>query len=224
MMDTREVASMARSGADLLRLARLVSPDPFADEVGRVGRSVRWLYGLEQYELGVLERLVSTGFAANRFVHYAANIGRAANTAHFRLPVPDAVVPLRLRVADDLAVTVGDDSVTAVRDAEGWWVIQLPPVEAFAEFRVTAHSGPATIGMPADAGPDAALWRVRSEEGWSIPGVRTGALEPPHQAGEPVQPLAAHRIRGGFTACLRLPGAMCSSTLPRSRYSEPGSR
>ena len=107
-------------------------------------------------------------------------------------------VPLRLRVADDLEVTIGQQPVTTVRDDEGWWMVQLPPVEACADFRVTAQSGPVTIGVPADAGPNPALWLVQSEEGWSIRGVRTGALEPPHRVGEPVQPLAARRFRDGL--------------------------
>lgn len=49
-----------------------------------------WHYPRHQYEIGLLHTLVRSGFAANRYVHYAGNFADCASEAEFR--VGDEVV------------------------------------------------------------------------------------------------------------------------------------
>ena len=193
------MASAPRSAHALLRLARLASPDPFVDDVVASAEVVSWLYGPDQYELGTLERLVEEGFAANRFVHYATNYGRAMGRTRFRLALTGRAARLRLRSSDELDIAVDQQPVNAPLEQMGWLPIDFPAVSGFVELEGAAQRGPTTVGVPVEQAEGLARWQAWSEhDGWVSAESRLGGLVPPHLAGEPIQRLTAHRDRDGL--------------------------
>jgi alpha-L-rhamnosidase len=161
------VVTSNRSASQLLELARLASPDPFADHPIDHDSDLTWLYAPNQYELGTLERLVDVGFAANRHVHYAANYGRAEQSARYRLRLDPESTNLKLRASGHLQVSVEQSTVDVVTGDDGWVLVDLPRACDEVELRVASASGPAAVGLP---GADLRLesWQVWAD-GWVQP-------------------------------------------------------
>lgn len=80
-----------RTAAETRQPAQGFSPDPFPTQGYGERRDVPWLYAAGDCERGLLHRLVTDGFAANRNVHYAQNHAQP-ELVRFRHPASGAQV------------------------------------------------------------------------------------------------------------------------------------
>lgn len=201
-----------RTAGEIRAQARAVSPDPLAraaQQAEAVIAPFSWHYGPAQFELGMLGRIVSEGFAAGRFVHYVDNYARPDARSRFRLR--ECATARFLTNGQWTAETVGAPLDRAVSSG---------PPGTWTELDCRGRDVVITI----DAGGDAAALALRPDDlescevwdgsAWITPRLRPGGDVPPHSVEEPTTTLPlARRSDGLFDAgvtVLGRPVIVCS--------------
>ncbi|WP_210508407.1 hypothetical protein [Naasia sp. SYSU D00057] len=193
-----------RSAAEIREHAREFSPDLLPDSPALPpGDGVSWLYAPGEFELAKLERLVREGFAANRFVHYAANYGSVQGRTTLRR---------RLTGRPGQVLLTGDGSIAAAFDDadpaplppshDGARRLDVPDGARMLVLGIRAPEGePAAVAV-AD---DGALLPGAPWEALDVSGVWRPALErigaagrAPHQDREPTVVLPVPRDADGI--------------------------
>ncbi len=153
--------------------------------------TVTWWYAPDQYELGVLHRLVREGFAANRFVDYAMNFGATEPVTTFARDLDADETDVELAASGSATVEVDGVRVEA-RGGAGEFHVSLPVGAARIEVVVHAPEGvPAAL---AEIG-DAHAWHLRTADGLVPAEPRPGtAATAPHDAGEPLVEVPVRRL------------------------------
>ncbi|GLI26605.1 hypothetical protein ARHIZOSPH14_08470 [Agromyces rhizosphaerae] len=150
-----------------------------------------WWYAPDQYELGVLHRLVREGFAANRFVHYAMNFGATDPVTTFVRDLDADETELRLTASGSATVEVDGVRVEA-RGGAGEFHVS-PPVGA-ARIEVAVHAAEGVPPALAELG-GASAWLLRTPDGLVPAEPRPGtAATAPHDAGEPLVEVPVRRL------------------------------
>ncbi|WP_125612363.1 alpha-L-rhamnosidase C-terminal domain-containing protein [Specibacter cremeus] len=205
------------SAAAIRRAAQAYSVDPLPDMPSTLEGSIiseEWVYAQGQYELAILHRLVSDGFAANKFVHYAPNYGHLQGQVEFRRPLTGAAADVEIRCPDTVLFQVdGNLLKPSATDGPLHWV-SVPAGSQHLLVRVlAAENCPATFGV-ADDGAFVAgtAWEGRVHAGHngrnSTPwrptlGRRSVQGTPPHLHREPTVTLRPELDGNLFT--LRTP-------------------
>ncbi|BDZ65334.1 hypothetical protein [Agromyces mangrovi Wang et al. 2018] len=150
-----------------------------------------WWYAPDQYELGVLHRLVREGFAANRFVHYAMNFGATEPATTFARDLDADETDVELAASGSATVEVDGVRVEA-RGGAGEFHVSLPVGAARIEVVVRTPEGvPAAL---AEIG-GAHAWHLRTADGLVPAEPRPGtAATAPHDAGEPLVEVPVKRL------------------------------
>jgi hypothetical protein len=197
------------SAADVRAAARAGTADALPDAPSpNAGPGTAWLYVRGQYELGLLDRLVDDGFAANKHVHYARNYGLIHHQALFRTALCGAEGTMILRSNDTLACVVDGELASTARTAEGDYSVRLPAGSRRLLVKVQAREGqPATFAaLDGHLLPPAARWEAQTghrngadeAQHWS-PAVERpgGAGVPPHLENAPVAEVRPHPAGSG---------------------------
>ncbi|WP_353808727.1 alpha-L-rhamnosidase C-terminal domain-containing protein [Agromyces sp. SYSU T00194] len=169
-------------------LARTIG---YAVRDGSADAAATWWYAPDQFELGVMHRLVREGFAANRFVHYAMNFGATVTVARYARGLTAGETSLELAASGVAIVHVDGAPVEVHRDAVGFRV-PLPDGGGRVEVEVRTVDGepPALAELGADT-----AWSVDAGDGWRPCEPRAGtASTAPHALGEPVVEVAARPV------------------------------
>lgn len=178
------MSAPALDAAVIRALAASASPDPFLGSPGAPAPAGTWWYAPEQYERGLLHRLVEEGFAAGRNVHYAVNYARAD---------PSVRLARRMHAGERCGLVVhGAARVESGAAA----LIGTPDGPAL----VAQRTGEVVLEIVAPEGEPAAL---RVEGAWRLAdGVEATAVpggdRAPHLDDEPVLELEAAPLGDGL--------------------------
>ncbi|MFC0678738.1 alpha-L-rhamnosidase C-terminal domain-containing protein [Lysobacter korlensis] len=179
------------------------SPDPFPDQPEpRDEPAGRWLYHRGQFELGRLHRRVAEGFAANRFVHYAANYGALAPRVFFGRALSGAAGRITLCTSGTADVSVDGTLLAQRADGAARREADVPAGAAWLQIEVRAAAGEPAALLVRD-GP---VFETGSEWASSLDGTdwhpvssRAGTeLVAPHARREPVVTMAMELAEGIF--------------------------
>lgn len=171
--------------AQLLLMAAAESPDPLpqvADSTTSDTPAWTWIYRRGDYERAILHRLVSRGFAANRFVHYAENYSRAASEVEFVWRGDATARPGSIRSDGRMRAFIGRAEVT-LGETEDPSVKLLPPGDDLRLIVAADQGAPASIAVEAASAADAAgTWeaRVSGSDDWEAVLPRSGGILPAH--------------------------------------------
>lgn len=194
------------SAAGILKAAQTYSVDELPDEPAPLSPadSQEWIYAAGQYELFILERLVTEGFAANKFVHYAPNYGKLHTSTEFRRPLNGTNGHIVIRCTEPVAFSIDGRSSPAISVAEGsnLWRASIPAQAQHLHVHVLPRSSaPSTFAVIEEAPfREGSSWEFRSGEAlqdnaleWQPSLPRTGTAEsPPHVRREPTVQLRPH--------------------------------
>ncbi len=174
---------------------RARSPQPFADDdVLPPESGSSWVYGPGQFELALLARLVSDGFAANRNVHYPGNYGRVSTSASFTATATDAA-DVTVRISGTLtAATVAGRPVSIEHAAQTRSLTFTVSAGTDIRLDVTASESEAPA-VAIDAQAPLSEWTASIGGGlWEAVRPRTGGDAPPHRTPPGTVGLVARSI------------------------------
>ena len=174
--------------------ARAYSPDPLPDLVDHSVGGAVWLYRRTDFELAKLHHLVARGFAANRFVHYAANYGRPASTVEFQTALLLGAHEVTVRCNGALEVWIDDNLIQSFPAGAEPSVLDLSG--GTLTLRVSASVGqPAALSVHGLSGSEGQDWRARKNRtsSWEPVLPRAGGETPPHLDELPTTALTPRR-------------------------------
>lgn len=164
-----QTADEIRSLVDLPRLVH---------EPGDLARGALWWYPDDEYELATLQRIISEGFAANRWVDYALNAGTPGTRARFRRGIERGA--LTVRATGAISATLDGRSLPFASEI----TIDVGDSGGLLELLVeTTEGAPPAVS---DNAGDGVAWEFSLDgERWRPAHPRRSRALPPHLEHEP---------------------------------------